>query len=372
MKKIYVLYAAAGQGHTKAAQVLAAYYAKREPEARIVLLDVLKFSSPFLQKAYREGYNFIIRHAQWLWSVIFYGSSLRLPFGLTEKMHSMSNRLNSPGLFKLLEKEQPDLIISTHFLPSQVCSRLKKQGKIKSCLITVVTDFGVHPFWVAHGTDLYMAASPATARQLERLGVPPAGIRVTGIPVDPSYALVKDRKTLRSELRLPADKFTVLVVTGSFGIGPIEEIARLLHDDCHVLAVCARNTKLYERLKALDLSNVSVYGFVGNMNELMGASDVVVTKPGGLSISELLVVDTVPVFISAIPGQEAENVLALTREGIGTYCRSAEQVRRTVLALKDNPDRLSGIRHLISRVRKPHSVEEIYDAVCACCPGAPG
>jgi processive 1,2-diacylglycerol beta-glucosyltransferase len=369
MKKIFIVYASAGQGHTKAAQVIYRYLSENVKDAQLRIFDALDYSSPVLRQGYEAGYNFIIRHAQWFWFLIFYGSALRLPFGLSRRLNTISNRLNSRRLYELFAAEDPDIIISTHFLPCQAAADLKARGAIHSCLVTVITDFGVHPFWVADGTDLYAAASQATRRQLGKMGVEDHRIVVTGIPVAPDFIVGKSRQELRAQLGLKPELFTVLLVTGSFGIGPLEKISRLLYRDCQLLVVCARNQELYKRLSAMKLPNVTAYGFVQNMNELMSASDVVVTKPGGLSVSELLVQNIVPVFIAAIPGQETENVTALLREGIGTYCRDPEMVRQAVLAFKERPETLESVRTAIARARKPRSAEEIWNAIRAYCAG---
>lgn len=366
MPKIFVLYASAGQGHTKAAQVIHRYLAQHAPDADLRLIDALDYSVPSLKWSYLDGYNFLIRRAQWLWFVIFHGSALRLPFRFTDRLNRFFNHLNSRALYELLARERPDIVICTHFLPSQVAAELKIKGTIQSCLVTVITDFGVHPFWIAEGTDMYSTASSATQRTIERMGVAAGKAIVTGIPVAPGE-ITGDPSELRKRLGLDPNAFTVLLVTGSFGIGPLERIARLLRKECQVLVVCARNTALFDRLVAARLPNVKVYGFVQNMNELMAASDIIVTKPGGLSISELLVLNAVPVFISAIPGQETENVRTLRQENVGTYCRTPEAVYRTVRAFIQSPEKLRASRAAVSRVRKPNSAEEICNAIRARC-----
>lgn len=367
--KVLILYASAGQGHKKAAEAIQRWLAAHRPEADVRFIDVLEYSSGLLRFSYIRAYDFMVRRAQWLWSAVFYATSPRLPLGLSRFFNDMLNRLTAPRLEALIRAEAADLVISTHFLPSQIAACLKREKKISSYLTTVVTDFGVHPFWEAKGTDLYCVASESTRRQLLKLGAPAESIRVTGIPVDPVYTQPSDKAALRRKLGIPEDAFTVLLVTGSFGIGPLEEIAGFLHLDCHILVVCARNKPLFQRLRGLAIHNVTVYGFVNNMHELMAASDLAVTKPGGLSSSELLVIGTVPVFISAIPGQEAENVRALAREGIGRYCRSPREVRDTVMDYKEHPEKLQKVRDLIAKVRKPASVEEIDDAIRAGRPG---
>jgi len=367
--KILVIYASAGRGHQKAAEVIHGYLKEKRPQDEIRLIDALDYSTAMLKASYDYGYGFLINHAQWLWFIVFYLSALKLPFGFSRHLYNFMNRRNAPRLYEFLAQEDPDAVISTHFLPSQVTACLKRSGMIKSKLITVITDFGVHPFWVSRSTDLYACASEATRQALLRMKVPAENIRVTGIPVDPIFAPAQDKKALCERLGIEYGTFTVLLVTGSFGIGPLEKIAELLSPHVQVLVVCAKNKKLLNRLAARSFPRTRAFGFVGNMHELMAVSDVIVTKPGGLSISELLVMELVPVFISAIPGQETGNVRALSQEGVGTYCRSAGAVYRSVLFLQEHPRELERARELIKKIRKPESVAEIADALRTCCPG---
>ncbi len=143
--------------------------------------------------------------------------------GFIKKINLFIDRLNSPAFISLLIKENPDFVISTHFLPSEIIAYLKNKHKIKSKLITVITDFGVHPFWIYKGTDLYAVASELTKQKLENQGVPSKDIKVTGIPVGGVFFKRYERSGICRKLGIDENKFTVLVVTGSFGIGPIEE-----------------------------------------------------------------------------------------------------------------------------------------------------
>jgi len=165
------------------------------------------------------------------------------------------------------------------------------------------------------------------------------------------------------------DRPVVLVVTGSFGIGPIEEIVKQLHEDYTVLAVCARNRRLYSRLTARGYPNTKVFGFVDFIDDLMAVSSVIVTKPGGLTISELLSMDLIPVFISAIPGQETSNVAILESAGIGIFLSDLRLIKQRIAACLRDAEH---IKASIKRFKQTNSASRIYDIVLSDGPGCPG
>ena len=362
--KIFLVYASAGAGHLKAAEALYKHIKERHKEYDVRLIDVLDYASYFFRFSYTSGYSFLINHAVFLWKIVFYATEFGFLRSVTRAIASFMNRLNTKKFIGFLCKENPDLIISTHFLTSEIPAFLKNSGKIDSRLITVITDFGVHPFWISSGTDQYIVASDLTKKILVEQGIDGNIIKVLGIPIDPKFLKHYDRAALSSKLGIDKDKFTILVVTGSFGLGPIEKIVDLLHDDVQILVVCARNQRLYRRLKNKNYANVSVFGFVDNIQELMSASDIIITKPGGLTSSEVLAVGIVPIFISAIPGQETENVKTLESYGVGISVKNISRIKEIVLDYKEHPDNFRKTRENINAIKKPFATEEICNAVC--------
>ena len=362
--KVFIIHASAGAGHTKAAEAIHDYFSNHCSGVESRLVDVLDGTGSFYKFSYRHGYTYLIRHAVWLWAAAFWITDFKPVRFLIRRLTAFSNLLNTRSFSRFLTRENPDYIISTHFLPSEIAAVLKKHKAITSKLITVITDFGVHPFWVNNGTDLYVVASSATKHVLMLEGVSEEKIKDFGIPVKEKFIKTHDRKALCLKLGIDADKFTVLIMTGSFGIGPIEGIAGLLYQDVQVLVVCALNKELYEHLEAKKLSNVKVYEFVDNPDELMAVSDLIITKPGGLSISEILNTELIPIFISPIPGQERENVSVLSKFGIGFLPRSTKDIRDIVLDLKANPDKFNGLLEKIRKLKKPDCLKDIYNVVC--------
>jgi len=361
--KVIIAYASAGAGHLKAAESIHKYLRENRGDIDVKLVDILDYSSGLLKFSYRRGYSFLVHYGLFLWAAAFYLTRVKLLRILTAPVASLINLSNTRGFARFLLREAPDYMISTHFLPPDIAGHLKNKGRIKSTLITVITDFGVHPYWLSAFTDFYYVASEYTKGLLIKEKVAESRIRVCGIPIDEKFLKRYDKSALCVKFGIKSDMFTVLISTGSFGIGPIEKMASLLCAEMQVLVVCANNKKLKLILERKGLVNTRVFGFVDNMQELMAVSDVIITKPGGLSISEVLVMRLAPFFISPIPGQESGNVAAMKHYGIDTLIGSAPELKKKLREYRNNIQEAMRIKEGIEKIRKPHSTAELCDAL---------
>ncbi|RJO64045.1 MAG: hypothetical protein C4540_05670 [Candidatus Omnitrophota bacterium] len=372
MVKIIFAHASAGAGHQKAAEALYNYFVGHPCGCQLQLIDILNGVDPFYRFSYSRGYPFLINHAIFLWRFGFWLTSQKRFEGAVQNFTLLTNRFNTSKFADLLIRQDPEYVVSTHFLTSQVCADLKKHNRIHSKLITVVTDFDVHPFWVNDDTHRYVVASEYTKERLKAQGIDDAQILVYGIPVDPKFLLEHDKDALREKFNLKKDKNTVLVITGSFGLGPLEEIADLLCEETQVLVVCARNKKLYARLTAKGYASVKVFGFINNVEELMSVADIIVTKPGGMTIAEILTMELVPIFISPIPGQETGNISAMAHYGIGSIAERTHDVLQIIREYKNKPDKLRSAKERIQKIKKPFAAMELYNEICKGCGRACG
>ena len=362
--KVLITYASAGAGHRRAAEAVYDYLKNNRKDLELELVDILSFTSPILNFCYNFGYPFLVHYATWLWGFFFWLTEFKLTRWASRKSSTFVNYFGCRKFLNFLIKKDFDFIISTHFLNSELVCGLKLKNKIKAKLITIITDFGVHPFWVSFGTDLYMVASEFTKNKLLEMGVASLQINISGIPVNASFIKTKNRDTLAAKLGIAENKFTVLVMTGSFGSGPLEQIAESLCTQAQVLVVCAKNKKVFSRLSQKSLANVKVFGFVHNADELMGVADIIITKPGGSSIAELLNMELFPIFISAIPGQEQANARILEDYGVGCSPKNILQIKQRVIEFKGNPQELKSLKSNIAKVAKPFACQEISRAIC--------
>ena len=361
--KVLITYASAGAGHRRAAEAIHDYLRSNRKDLTLELVDILPFTNPFLRFCYNCGYPFLVHYAVWLWGFFFWMTEFRLTRWLSRKGSLIVNYFSCRRFANYLIKEKFDFVISTHFLNSELTANLKLENKIQSKLITVVTDFGVHPFWVSKGTDLYVVASGLTKDKLLSMGISADMIQASGIPFSPSFTKTQNRVQLAGKFGIDGNKFTVLLMTGSFGSGPLEEIAESICSEVQVLIVCARNNKLFSRLQNRNLENVNVFGFVNNAEELMAVSDVIITKPGGSSIAEIMNMELFPIFISAIPGQEQENVKILASYGVGCAPKNIREIKELIVDLKNNPQKLQSLKKNIGQVAKPLACQEIASVI---------
>lgn len=359
--KVLVIYATAGAGHRKAAEAVYNGLQSR-PDWNISLVDSLDYTSSFYKQLYSATYTFLITRIPWLWGIIFRILDWGWVRPLVLLVRRGQNCLNGQALEKFLEKEQFDYIVSTHFFPNEVTSHLKQRGRIKSKIIAIITDYDVHSIWLAKGIDHYCGACEFTVAKFRELGIPADKALLTGIPTDAKFAAVHDVPALKRQLGLRDNVLTVLVATGSFGIGPIEEIIDQL-SGIQVVVVCGHNKQLYQRLSQKQQGLVKIFGLVNNMHELMAVSDVMITKPGGLSISEALVTGLPMIFFNAIPGQETNNVRVLRSYGVGIGdCPVAEMVN-VLQNFQSSPADFQKAKAGAKSLGKPNAVADIIKLI---------
>lgn len=355
--RVLVIHASAGAGHQKAAEAIYDGICRSSPH-EAVLADALDYTSDFFKKFYRQTYRFLISRLPWLWGFFYRILDVPCLDPLIRPARRLYNGMNARRLGAFLEREAFDCIVSTHFLPSEVACALKRAGRIRSRLMTVVTDFDVHRFWLDPGVDIYAVASEWTRQRLKRLGIEEERIAVSGIPAHTKFSLPQDRGRLKKQMGLPEDIFTVLMATGSFGIGPIEEIIHALQG-VQVIVVCGHNQGLFRRLSGKKDDRVRVMGLVDNMHELMAVSDVMITKPGGLSIAEALVSQLPLIFFNTIPGQEAHNARVLKEHGIGASPADIYGIVAEVNKLQSSRDFYLTTLKMTRDLARPFAVRDI-------------
>ncbi|MCA9401100.1 MAG: UDP-N-acetylglucosamine 2-epimerase, partial [Candidatus Omnitrophica bacterium] len=324
-----------------------------------VIQDVLDLTNPTFKKMYRETYAFLITKLAWLWGFMFALLDVPLLQPAVLFARRVYNACNTQAFVKYLEEEQFDVIITTHFMPVEVVSALKRKGQVAVKLICVITDYDVHRIWLGDGVDMYCCACEVTKNRLIQFHVPKEKIAMTGIPTDEKFSHQQDISELKSKIGLASDRFTVLMATGSFGIGPIEEVLQELVEGFQVMVICGRNEALFNTLHPKFGTRAKIYQHVDNMDELMKASDAMVTKPGGLSISEALVTGLPLIFFHPIPGQETNNIAVLRMFDVGMATSSIKDIVTELRSLKDSVDLYQRKKEATLRLARPNAAREI-------------
>lgn len=384
MKKILIVYATAGEGHKRAAFALKSAFDIVQPvDAEVKIIDALDYTHTFFKWTYLFGYLFIIMYMPTVWGLLYHCLDFGYLSSFIRGMRRINNKINAWRLERFLCEYNPDCIVSTHFLAGEVVSYLKRRNRIRSKLVTCVTDSRMHLFWFSKETDYFCVALPNTKEEVvQRWGFPAEQVKITGIPIDPKFAQEKRRNDLCSVLHLPQDRFTVLVTGGGFGVGPIAELVEVLlkiEKPMQLLVVCGHNKKLRHRIRRLQSAAkqngaspkgasqgqgtiIKDYGFVNFMDELMTCSDVIITKSGGLICSEALAKELPMIVISPIPGQESRNCDILLRNKIAVRLAHSREAQAIIEKLycppqagETNNTMLAAMRHNIRRIKTPDS-----------------
>jgi processive 1,2-diacylglycerol beta-glucosyltransferase len=252
LKRVLLLSASAGAGHIRAAQAIEKAFAEIGAETgaqrEVHHFDILNYTNKIFRHLYSKAYIDLVNKMPEVpgW---FY-DKLDKPWK-NERRRLALDKLNTRPLVKLLREQQPDLIVCTHFLPAEIVSWLKAKERLSSRQVIIVTDFDVHAMWLVHHYEHYFVALEEARVYLEALGIPPEKITVSGIPIDPIFARQKDKQEMRAKHGLAADRLTILLSAGGFGVGSVDALIAALMPLQHraqIVAICGRNEELLQRL----------------------------------------------------------------------------------------------------------------------------
>ncbi|HEY3215176.1 MAG TPA: glycosyltransferase [Candidatus Eisenbacteria bacterium] len=374
--RIAILHASAGGGHRSAAKALATAIVERSPAATVRELDTLVFASRLYRGTYAASYNAIAARAPALWGVLYHSWALAPVNRSTAPVRLAVDRLNLRRLVRVFERENPDAVVCTHFLPVEALSLSRARGRLRVPLYCVITDFGAHPFWAFPHVDRYFVASDEVAAELSGLGVSSDRIEVTGIPVDPRFARPIGRDAARARFGLDPRRPAALVMGGGQGVGPLAEVAErlaALGGEPQVLVVCGSNRRLRDQIDQLPLGRVGrirTFGFTHEVDALLEACDVVVSKAGGLTCSEALIKHTPLVIFRPTPGQEVRNAEYLQAGGAAVHVDTVDEVEAAVSHWLSNPVQRERMQEAAARLARPHAAETIAVRVLEAIPAA--
>lgn len=384
--RVLIYSVSAGAGHVRAAEAVLSAFKRYHPGVEADHLDVMKLVPPAFKKAYADSYLKVVNSLPGVWGWLYARSNKMPPQSALASVRKFVQRLNTKDILAHAMSRQPDVILTTHFLPAEIFSDLarKKSARPGPKLAVVVTDHDVHQLWVHPNVDRYYTASDEIAYLLAERNIDARLVKATGIPCDPLFGELMDepaRQRLRKLLGLANAPSPTLLMNahgcGVSGAGAATALAEVINyvlskgPPKTILVVCGRNEKIKDALAgALKIpqgSHVEVYGFVTNMHELLGIADLTVTKPGGLSTSECLARCVPMVLVSPIPGQEERNAEMLLESGCAVLARTPAALRYKLETLLGNPKRLAQMRESCRHTGKPRAAADIAADVVELC-----
>ena len=358
-----------GVGHTSAANALKVELSIGGPRFEARVVDSYKYAASVVSRVVSNGYLGMVKTIPQMYRFLYNRAERATEVG---PFRAWVHQFTAGNLRSLLVDLKPDVVICTHAFPCGVMAEYKKQFDDAPPVVAVVTDFVVHAFWIHTNIEAYAVATEEMRTTLVARGVPYDRIVVSGIPVNPAFGNPHpDRDALREELGLPRDRDIVLLMGGGLGIGPLETMMQAL--DRVTVPLCAvaivgRSSRSEQRV--LEYAHrvgypVRVVRFVNNVHDYMHASDVLVTKPGGLTSSEALAARLPMVLFKPLPGQEERNTRYLVQRRAALRSKNARDLTRNVQSLLGSEEKRSQMRAAMQSLGKPDAAAEVAAAIRA-------
>lgn len=362
-KRILVLSASVGAGHLRAAEAVTLALQELDPTVAVSNVDVLTLTNRPFRRMYGQAYMDLVARAPHVLG--FFYDLLDQPDRRRQRLTLAVEKLNLRSLLKLVRGEPWDLFVSTHFLPAEILASLKRKKEVRAPQFTVTTDFDTHRLWVNPPCERYFTATEEGARYLESFGVPEKDVEVSGIPIHPAFSRALDREGALKALRLPGDRPILLHMAGGFGMGPVTKIYQSLltvETPLTIVAVAGRNEKLKKELERLAVPKrhrAKVLGFTDKMRELLAVSDVVLSKPGGLTVSEVLASGAALAIVNPTPGQEFRNSDFLLENGAAVKIGNLATLAFKIERLLREPARLAAMRESARKLGRPRAAYDV-------------
>jgi processive 1,2-diacylglycerol beta-glucosyltransferase len=367
--KILLTSVSAGSGHVRAAEAIQAAFWRSRPDIEAVHIDVMNFVSPGFHRLYAGGYSFAVNRAPALWGQIYsFWDRTPSEHGAAAWLRRAQRHYAAP-FFRYLSCVQPDVVLTTHFLIPQLLRQEHPYPWLRRIPIEcVVTDYDVHRFWISDNISRYYVAHEELAERLAAQGVPASRIVVSGIPVHPVFLMPVSEALVRQKLNLDPVKPVLLVLAGGLGLPALEKSVRelfRLSRPVQIVTVAGKNEALRERLNRLTPPahiRLVNQGYVRNMHELLSISDLVITKPGGLTVSECLATRRPMLLYAPIPGQEEKNADFALRHQIALRARVPQDLPSLAERVLGDPLAQLRFQAALSACAHPDAAFRIADA----------
>jgi len=356
------MYISEVSGHHSATLAIEKALRMLRPDTEILNINAFNYTNPISERIVNRLYMGIIKRTPKIWDYLYDNPVV---VKKVEKIKETIHKFNSPKLKTLFDKFKPDLVLCTQAFPCGMCADYKKTYKSGVPLVAVLTDYIPHSYWLYDAVDYFITPSDEVTVRLMNKGIPLDKIKSLGIPFDPDFNRPIDTCRIYEKLKLDPCLPTLLIMGGGQGFGPIKTIVKALEKlkkDIQEVIIAGTNEKLYKALKRRMKKynkRYALFGYVNNINELMAISDIIITKPGGVTVAEVLAKKIPMIIVKPIPGQEANNAAYLASEGAALNIDKPERIHQVIEDLLRHPDKLDSLSESASRISKPNASLDI-------------
>ena len=361
-ERIILMYISEVSGHHSATIAIEKAIKTLSPGAEVLNLNAFNYTNPISEKIVNRIYMGVIKRTPKIWDYLYDNPSVAKSI---EKIKESIHNFNSPKLKTLFDKFEPDVVVCAQAFPCGMVADFKKTFNSKLPLVAVLTDYIPHSYWIYDTVDYYITPSEEVALRLIDKGVSEKKIKTLGIPFDPKFNQRASKNRIMQELGLSNNKPTILIMGGGQGLGPIKRIVGALEKverDFQEIVVAGINKKLYNSLRKKIKrckKSILLLGYTDNIDELMSVSDIIISKPGGVTAAEALAKKLPMIIVQPLPGQEASNTAYLTEKNAAIKIDKIPDIKNVIEDLLANPSRLKHLAESAGRISKPNASLDI-------------
>lgn len=365
-KKFLIITASVGSGHEKAAGAIAEGIRKSFPHARLDIVDFMSWHTSAVNALMKGCYLKMLAMVPNLYEFMYQFTAGKRKGGFIQLLMAYAMSIS---IKNLLRRYEPDVIICTHPFPAEAVSHLSERWRRRFLSAAVITDYSVHQMWICPHMDLYFVGCDFMEKQLMADGINQSTIHVTGIPVAQCFQHELDKAQCRQKLNLAQEEPVVLMMGGGLGLGRIGlalEQLETIGESLQLVVVAGRNKELLRRAEdARQHSHhkITVYGYTDKIHQLMGAADVLLTKPGALTLTEAMSLGLPMLLHEPIPGPETDNARYMSGCGVAIWLHAGDNVAYILRQLLGDREKLAAMGEAARIARKPEAVKEIVEVI---------
>ncbi len=368
MPRILILTVPHGASHQRASNALRTALLETQPALTVEVVNALDHCTRWF-RAYYNSYEIPLKYWPSLWGWI---ESIQDRQGSTSP--SWLNRRGARPLFQFIQEFAPDVVIATEVGMCELAALHKRESGARYRLVGLeLMDF--HPAWVQPEVNLYLATHEDLAAELVAAGAPAAKVVTTGQPIDPAFITPPDREPTRKKLGIDLEVPMILVLFGGAGIAKprrmLKEIKKL-EKPFQLVFIAGRNPRLEKEIRkhSRGLPHSCVLGWVENMHEWMSAANMLLSKPGGSTLTEAFTCGLPMLAFDPHPGNEIKTCEWIEKWEVGRWVKRAEDLAPTLERLLDYPEELARLRERALSFARPRAAYHAAEAILKLSQGA--
>lgn len=351
-----------GNGHMQVAKTLYDE-CKSQGFEHVVVSNLYQESNPIVSEVTQYLYLKSFSIGKQFYRLFYYGVDKIY----NKRKFNIYLKMGNKRLDELIQLHNPDIIIIT-FPMIVVPEYRNKTGKVIPTF-NVMTDFCLHKIWVHENIDRYYVATDYVKQKLVEIGTHPSDVKVTGIPIRPQFEADVPKSIIYKKYGLSSDKKVLLIMAGAHGVlKNVKELceALLLDSEVQIVVVCGKNAALKQSLSDLEQAHpdqLKALGYVEQIDELFRITDCMITKPGGITLTEATAIGVPVILYKPVPGQEKENALFFEDYGAAIVINRHEDILESVTNLLQDEEKLKTMKQNMKKLHLKQSSQTILEDI---------